>query len=240
MDPLPPQQTMVWLKQSDGSEVLGWRVYSSQHGKSLYWTHSKDAPLPSRYTSTLQKAGVKAVYPVAWRPYEKTVVDMPAEPISLREAECLMLRTILTDSTMMRPAQSGLKSSWDDTLHIASGNVGDYVGQISDSLRIKFIPEPRDRQNYLVCMAWFCQLTDARQRKSYADGFALSIPQRVVALRAYRLSFEAIGDRVGPSKQRCNVIYKTALDRIWTAAAADQDQLSRLPKHLWEEGPVLT
>jgi hypothetical protein len=231
---------MVWLMRDDGSEVLGWRVYDSMIGKSSYWTHDESVRPTDGIKSRLQELGVFPVNPTSWR--LPAVIDSSKDPISRNEAECLVLRAIRTDSALPG-VRRGIKSILADMFGEQSQNAGDYVGH-SFEANFRFVPSPRDHQNYLVAMAWFSKLGDGAKfaTRKRSTGLAKhSIPQKVVAMRAAGLSFGSIQERMKfNSKKRSHDVYEKSIDRVWALAQEDQGSISRLPRAYYQEGPVLT
>jgi hypothetical protein len=224
--PPPRRNETVELQTADGRWHIGWRSYSITGG-SRYFTRSLDAPRPSRgITSRWDIEGVVEIYPVAWRHHVKARVTPPNDPLAWREVAELLRRAMLYDGTVDRPLVVNLESSWDSDLH----NDGlALVDQINLEIFEKFIPENFDVDNYTVVMDWFCAL----DRKAISKGYC-SRAQSAIALRAYGWTFDRIGGEFDVSRQRAQVVYRSAVERVWQMALADQTTIRRLPRNLWK------
>lgn len=227
----PPVKTMTDFQLEDGSVVVGWRIYDSLLGKSVYWAWTRDAPRSSNHHSRWQLEGMTPVKPVAWRPRPKAIVRPPDEFIPRREAEVLVHRAILTDGTMRSGVVKGVKSTWDDSWHTDPDwerNVGDRVG-VELQNAVRFVPTPRDQQNYEngTVLRWFAALRPARGKPGMSE------EQLIVVLRAYGFAHQWIGDKIERSESFVKDRYDWALDRIWSHALDDSDGVRRLPRELW-------
>lgn len=232
-DELPPAYPETFdFKLDDGSVVeRGWRVFDGILQRHVYWCFSDKAKKPSRYTSTLQKHGVAPIQPVAWRKRASEKVVVPHTPISRREAETLFIRAILTDGTTRNFTESDIQSSWDSSIHIESGSIGDYVGH-EGSLRVRFFePDEIDLQNYIIGMTWFAALHDNPKGWNHFNQ-----EQKIVILKAYRFQWVVIGDKLRIGERRVARVYKEVIGRVWEWANRDIKQVRRLPKARWQEG----
>lgn len=224
--PLTYQQVALLLP--DDQEIIGWRV-DSGGGNSVYLTWSREAAKPSKYTSAYQNAGVLAVQPRAWRPFVRERMRVDGDMITLRECAVVVQRAVLTDDTMRGEGQPGVfRSSWDASLHIASMNVGDYVGHDLETPPPRFRPEPFDWSNYLWGMGWFARLGKPGQHERTRT-------QKVIIAKAYGLSNEQVGDKFRVSKQRIYRIYWDGIDRAWGFARSETHYERRLPRSLWDK-----
>ncbi len=228
LNPPPPRNEQVQFQRSDGSWCNGWATYDALYGWR-YFTRSIDAPLPSKVTSRWDIEGVLEIFPLAWRPYVRDRVTVPASPVSRRETEIILRRAVLTDGTLRRSGLDRLHSMWDK---IDSRSTLAYVDQVGLEIFTRFVPEPFDRDNYLVGMDWLARIN--KKAKGFGD---LNQEQNAVVWRAYDYSFEWIGEEIlgNVSRQRAQTVYRSAVDRAWTMAAANQAEIRRLPRPLWEK-----
>lgn len=228
MNPAPPLHTQCRLVRDDGSEVLGWRIYDGVLGRSRYWSWGDEAKRPSRFTSAWQRAGVFEVHPVSWRPYDAPVMDMPEEPLALREVDVMARRAVLTDGTMLRSGQSLIFGSWDA---IQTNNTMALIDQKDIEIFERFTPERFDLDNWLTAMDWLARINNKSQ--GFGDW---NREQNTIIFRAYDYSFNWIGEEVlgDVSKQRAQTVYRSAIDKVWRVALASKTQVRRLPRHLWQ------
>lgn len=228
----PPENQKCYLRRDDGSEIIGWRIFDRVLGRSRYWAWSTDARRPSLFTSAWQKAGLLEVFPIAWRPLNKVKVAAPLDPIARREAEIMLHRAILTDGTVRKKTDaSAIESSWDDSWHNEETALIDQIGL---EVFARFVPEPFDGDNYLIGMGWFARLKKPGDRGK--DGLQYNREQRIAIWKAYGYSFEWMGEkrRLNVSRQRVSTIYKGVIDRVWQLALADQAEVRRIPRALWQ------
>lgn len=216
------------MRREDGTEAIGWRVRDALLGRSRYWTWATEGRRPTRMTSAWQKAGLEEVFPVAWRPYYASRMEVPHEPLALREVDVMLKRAILTDGTLLRSGQALLKSSWDSDMH---NDETPLIDQVNLEIFERFIPEHFDEDNYLVGMDWLARIN---KMKSFDD---LSREQNCVIWRAYDYSFAWIGEEIlgDVSRQRAQVIYRAAIDKTWRFALADEAKVRRIPRSLWQK-----
>lgn len=236
----PPAQKTVWLQDGNGEEVLGWGVYDGIVGRRVYWAWSDKAPRPSHYTSSLQRAGLMPVKAVAWRPYLAARIAIPMEPIARREAEVLVHRVILTDGTMRGLRKGGFESSWDSELHHDEKERG--VGEMIDFEhvnRTRFMPTPRDVQNYEdgVVMSWFLGLRPEGKRSSQEH---LSDLQKTFVFKAYGFAYHVIGDKIDVTERQAKYLYKKAVDLVWDRALVEERPVRRLRPEDWKRGSAAT
>lgn len=229
MNPPPPRNDTVEFQKADGSWCLGWATYDGVRGWR-YFTRSADAPPPSGgITSRFDIVGTHEFYPVAWRPYQKPKIDVPVAPLSQREVEVILKRAILTDGTLRATGQDKLRTSWEDWSVNAELAL---VDQINLDIFERFIPEPFDRDNYLIGMDWLARIN--KKAKGFLD---LNREQNAVVWRAYDFPFEWIGTEIlgGVSRQRARDVYRSAIERAWALAVAAPEPVWRLPRHVWDK-----
>jgi hypothetical protein len=205
----PPLKMQIEMRDADGTVVTGQALYDGIIGQRAYWHWDREAK-PTKLTAKYQGGVLRKVEPVAWRPLKASRFDVAPEMIGRREVEVLLVRCVLTEGTYRRPGHRHLQSSTPSTS----------LDVENQSILETFAPERWDHDNYEVVSAWLTKLTPEQRM--------------AVWLRAYRLSFEMIGDRLGRrSGQTARNTYAKAIQKAWSLALGDAKRLKRLPRDLW-------
>lgn len=236
--PPPGRNKQLVLHLADGTEKIGWKTFDSVNGHR-YWAWDEGARRPSKYDSTLLRAGVMEVKGVVrTAPYEPVRVSLPPDLIARREAEVILKRSLLTDGFRDRASmarQGKVDSTWDSDWHDSREEWNEAYGR--HDIFAKWSPETFDWDNYLIGMRWYVRLG---KQSRYGNGRQW---QKAVRWRALDYSFETIGKRwLDVSRERARTIYHEAVDRVWALAlehAADKaggglGPIRRLSLALWD------
>ena len=218
----PPLKKPIEMRNAEGTEVTGYAVYDGIVGRRGYWYWDKEAT-PSKVTSRYQIGGPKKFEPVAWRLHLPPRFQAITEAIGRREVEVWLERAILTEGTYRRPGHGAIRLS---PLNQMTGDDRALIDRVSDEnqgILETFVPYAWDHDNHSTVAMWLTKLPR---------------DERVaVWLRAYKFSWDVIGDRLGRTRQTARAAYCRGVERAWSLAHRDAKHLRRLPREFWATRP---